>query len=235
MIISRSALTFVAFSVMGSLLSAAPAVHCKKCGKHHSHGQMVEKVEMRPILVKEMQTRTRIVHKEVEREEEYTVFEIVPKEREITKDCWYLEPEVKQQRVEEKKCVVVAQDVVRQTNIRSPAEPSISTHSSKGKCAKKNCSSKAVRMVPTVKEEKDQRPTVLFPTVSKDVDYVRMTPKKHTITVATETVQTLQPVTRKRMVKVCVPEVVSEQVEVNVWREQEHRYWVCKTCCKFHQ
>lgn len=179
------------------------------------------------MLVTELRTVSKVVRKEVEREEEYTAFKIVPKERIIKEDCWYLEDEVKQQEVEKKSCMVVELDVDSKRNMLAPV-----TEYSCNMCGCTPCTCKKTYLTPIVKNEKKKQGAVIFPSIKKLVDYCRKTPKKHTIEKAKQTVMTLEPVTQKRKVTVCVPEIVKETVEVQVWKDMEREYWVCEEYCE---
>lgn len=199
---------------------------CAECGCKHGQKKLVRKVEYEPRLITEQRTKSRVVYNEVEREEEYTVFKMVPKDRVIKEDCWYLEDEVKQKEIEKKKCQIVQLDVDSERNVLIPV-----TEVTCKMCGCKPCVCSKTYLAPSVKMEEKKQGAVIFPTVKKLVDYCVKTPKKHTIEKAKETVMTLQPVTQKRTVKVCVPEIVKDVVEVQVWKQVEREYWVCEECC----
>ena len=220
--------TILVVVLMSSLSYGGGNRHCHDCGRGCASHQMVKKTIVKPMQVTELRVKSRVIRKHVEREEEYTAFKRVPKERKITEDCWYLDDEVRQQEVEKKSGILVNQDVNSDRNMLRPVR--VDQYCTK--CNGQVCKCTKTYLDEFIKREKKDEPTVLFPSVKRLVDYCRKTPKKHEIEKATETVMTLQPVTLKRKVMVCVPEIVKETVEVQVWKDINYDVWVCDECKK---
>ena len=88
--------------------------------------------------------------------------------------------------------------------------------------------------ITTLRQEVESRnrcePQIVFEEVEKEIFFCVKEPKSRTEECAEETIYELQPVTKTRMVEVCVPRVVRKPVEVKVKKMLPKTIYCCESC-----
>lgn len=231
------------------LTSAGQAVACDHCGRSgatlccqvcececcpcqlHPHTIMV------PCRVTETRLKVKIVETMKEREETYTVFEKKEVKRKYTKECCYLEQEVKSKDITVESCrrVELPLTLVDSVAICVPEmhegvrRREICTECGKV-CIEEPCTCMINRAQNVPRVQNCTRENVVFEECKKTIDYCVMTPKFHTVDCAEETTCELVPVTKTRKVQVCVPEAVKVPCDVVVMKMVAKDICCCDAC-----
>lgn len=216
--------SWIAVSLLFLAIRTADAgdCSCRHCGKNDQQRRLVKKTVIVPVKVVEQRVRNRIIEVEEEREFKCTVFKQVPKERTIKCEYWYLDDKIEQQEVTTKKCMIVNMPVEAEENILVPVKEHY--------CGPDGCMCTRTTLVESTKKEKKSQPTLVSAAFSKMVDYCVKTPKKHSQVKEKQKYFELEPVIQKKKKMVCVPKVVREVYEVEVWKDMERTVYVCSEC-----
>jgi hypothetical protein len=231
------------------MAAANPAGACDRCGRSNATlccevcqieccpCQLCEHTIMVPCRVTETHLQVKIVETMKEREETYTVFEKKEVKRKYSRECCYLEQEVKSKPITCETCRRIQKPVTLVDSVAVPVcelREGVVRREVCTKCGKVVCECPCTCMVtraenvPRVQE--CTREDVVFEEVGKTIDYCVMTPKFHTIDCGEETVCELVPVKKTRKVQVCVPEAVKVPVEVCVVKMVAKRICCCEEC-----
>lgn len=198
---------------------------------------------MVPTCVTETRMKVNIVETMKEREETYTVFQCVPKKRTYSKECCYLEDEVKSKEITVKQCRRVELPLTLEDKVKIPV-PEIHQGVRRreictvcGKvCIEEPCTCTLTRTAEVPRVQECTRPGVVFEECKKTIDYCVKTPKFEKVECGVETVQELVPVTKTRKVQVCVPEAVKTPCDVQVTRMVAKQVMCCDACwCAMQQ
>jgi hypothetical protein len=228
--------------VAGHCAQNGSSATCAECGATCPACDVAECTVLVPMEVVELRMQTCVRYENQERQETYTVFERVPEKRSYNRDCWYLDDEVQRQTIEEKKCQVVMNPVVRTYKVQVPmtemregmVRQEICTPTGK-ECVEVPCK----REVTYLREEERtctrEEPDVVFLTTKREIDYCIKVPKKETKVCAEETVYQLVPVQKTRTVQACVPKLVKEPVEVTVCKMVPKTISCCTGCASRHR
>lgn len=218
-------------------LPKAPAGTCQRC---QTHGQLFVCTIMVPTWVSETRLESKIIQKSEEREETYTAFERVPVTHKFTKECCYLDCDVKTQEVVDKQCHIVQNPVEVLRHVQVP-EPQLQTEMVCRKVCNPDgtvtiiqepCTREVMVMRDDVQLSTCCRPQVVFEETKRDLTYCVKVPKKYEIPCTEETVHELRPVEKKRTVVVCVPEVVKEPVTRTVCKLVPQTVICCAKCAR---
>jgi hypothetical protein len=212
---------------------------CQQCG---GHGPLADRTIMVPTWVSETRLESKVITKTVERQETYTAFERVPVTRKFTKECCYLDTEVKTQPITDKKCHIVQNPVEITQHVKVP-EMTLQTEmvcreicNPDGSISviEEPCTREVAVLRDDVRISICQRPQVVFEETKRDLTYCVKVPKKYEIPCTEETVQELRPVEKTRTVTVCVPEVVKEPVTRTVCKMIPQTVLCCEKCGHGH-
>lgn len=212
---------------------------CQQCG---GHGPLAQRTIMVPTWVSETRLESKVITKTVERQETYTAFERVPVTRKFTKECCYLDTEVKTQPITEKKCHIVQNPVEVTQHVKVP-ELTLQTEmvcreicNPDGSISviEEPCTREVTVLRDDVRISICQRPQVVFEETKRDLTYCVKVPKTYEIPCTEETVQELRPVEKTRTVTVCVPEVVKEPVTRTVCKMMPQTVLCCEKCGQGH-
>jgi hypothetical protein len=239
----------IALTVIALAAVANSAAACDKCGRHtavtccpccqieccpcqlHEHAIMV------PCRVTETHLRIKIVETLKEREETYTVFEKKPVSRKYSKECCYLEKEVKSKLITIESCrrVELPVTLVDSVNVCVPEmqegvrRREVCTECGKI-CIEEPCTCMINRAEKVARVQNGTRQDVVFEETTKTIDYCVISPKYHTIDCGEETTCELVPVTKTRKVQVCVPEAVKVPCDVEVTKMVAKNICCCDVC-----
>lgn len=216
---------------------ASPAVRCQICECECCPCQLVQKTIMEPMCVTETRMKVQIVKTAKEREETYTVFKKVPEKRTYSKECCYLETEVKSKEITKEQCRRVQNPVIFEDMVKVPVTEiregvrrrEVCTRCGKV-CIEEPCSCQVTTTQDVPRVQNCERQDVVFEECKKTIDYCVKTPKFEKIDCGVETVYKLVPVEKKRTVQVCVPEAVKVPVEVKVQRMVAKDICCCQRC-----
>jgi hypothetical protein len=210
---------------------------CEVCGCECCPCRIAEHTIMAPCCVTETHMRVKIVEAMKEREETYTVFKRVPKKRTYTKECCYLEKEVKSKEITITNCRRVDNPV---TLVDTVAVPFTEVHEGVrqreictkcGKvCIEEPCTCMVTRAENVPRVQECTREDVVFEDCKKTIDYCVLTPKFDKKECGEETIYVLEPVQKTRKVQVCVPEAVKVPVDVVVTRMVAQKLLCCDEC-----
>lgn len=228
-----------------TLLAAAPAavqgdhlLRCHRCGKNCQPHRLVEKTVMVPKTVVELRGKNCIVTKEEEREEKYTVFVMKPDKRAYKKECWYLDDEVKEQKIKKIEPKLVSVPVHRTDHIKIPETVCTETTRCHEQCTKcgpvcvcETCPVEKTYLHDGISESDYCEKQLVIDQTECTIFYCVKTPKSHKIPCAEEDFFNLVPEERTRKVTVCVPKVERTTVEVEVTKLVPCKVLVCETCC----
>lgn len=207
---------------------------CHQCGGPCEHCKLVPCQIMVPALVVERRMKTCIVKEQVEREEKYTAFETVPVTRKTYKEHCYLEHDVKTKTITQQQCHLVECNVEKTFTATTyhPEMRNVTTKNCDGSCQTQPCEV----MIPTPEKctKSWTELKVAMETITKDIDYCVMVPKKETVVCGEEKTCELKPVERTRKVIVCVPKVVKVPEEVLVRKMIPKTIYCCPSCAKHH-
>jgi hypothetical protein len=237
----------LAVVVTASFVQASAA--CDRCGRHNAclccevceleccPCQLAEHTIMVPMKILETQMKVEIVETMKEREESYTVFQPTTKKRKFTKECCYLEKEVKTQPITKTSCRVVDSPTTLVDSVAIPV-PEIHeftrTRTICTKCGKvcieEPCTCMVNRAVNVPRVQNCPREEVVFEECKKTIDYCVLTPKFHKVDCGEETYCVLEPVVKTRKVQVCVPEAIKVPCEVCVTRMVAKKILCCEEC-----
>ncbi|RIK74858.1 MAG: hypothetical protein DCC67_16010 [Planctomycetota bacterium] len=95
-------------------------VRCEVCDCDCCPCQLTPRTIMIPMCVTETRMKVEIVKTTKEREETYTVFQCVPKKRTYSKECCYLEDEVKSKEITIEQCRRVELPVTLEDKVKIP-------------------------------------------------------------------------------------------------------------------
>jgi hypothetical protein len=181
--------------------------------------------------------RIKIVETLKEREETYTVFEKKPVSRKYSKECCYLEKEVKSKLITIESCrrVELPVTLVDSVNVCVPEmqegvrRREVCTECGKI-CIEEPCTCMINRAEKVARVQNGTRQDVVFEETTKTIDYCVISPKYHTIDCGEETTCELVPVTKTRKVQVCVPEAVKVPCDVEVTKMVAKNICCCDVC-----
>jgi hypothetical protein len=217
----------------------AAAVRCELCGYKCCPCELCPRSVLVPCRVTETRMKVKIVETMKEREETYTVFECVPKKRTYSKECCYLETEVKSKDVVNETCRRVNLDVTLEDQIKIPVTELVERTCQRevctecGKvCIEEPCTCTVTRTQDMPRVQNCSRPSVVFEKCGKTIDYCVKTPKFDKQECGVETVYELVPVEKTRKVQVCVPEAVRVPCDVQVVRKVAKDVICCEHCWK---
>lgn len=224
-------------------LAHLPKAQVGTCHECQAHGQLVVCTIMVPTWVSETRLESKIIKKSVEREETYTAFERVPVTHKFSKECCYLDNDVKTQPVVEKKCHIVQNPVEVTRHVKVPETLLQTEMVCREVCnadgtttiIEEPCTREVTVMRDDVQVSTCSRPQVVFEETKRDLTYCVKVPKKYEIPCSEETVHELRPVEKKRTVIVCVPEVVKEPVTRTVCKLIPQTIVCCEKCALGHQ
>jgi hypothetical protein len=240
---------YVSLGAVLVLALAGQSAACDHCGRNNSAlccqvcevdccpCQLHEHTIMVPCRITETHMKVKIIEVTKEREETYTVFEKKPVKRKYTKECCYLEQEVKSKPITIESCrrVQLPLTLVDSVAIAVPElHEGVERREICTKCGKVciecpcTCMINRAENVPRVQE--CTRENVVFEECKKTIDYCVVTPKFHTIDCGEESTCELVPVTKTRKVQVCVPEVVKVPCDVVVTRMVAKTICCCDEC-----
>lgn len=213
-------------------------VCCEACQLECCPCEMVQKTIMVPCTITETRMKVQIVKTTKDREETYTVFQCVPKKQTFTKECCYMETEVKSKEITCEQCRRVQQHVVFEDKVTVPGATEYHQEMRCREegcclcptCVSEPCTCKITRGMEVPRVQECERPGVVFEETKKTIDYCVQTPKFEKKECGTETVYELVPVTKTRKVQVCVPEAVKVPVDVKVMKMVPKEICVCKHC-----
>jgi hypothetical protein len=192
---------------------------------------------MVPMCVTERRMKVRIVETMKEREETYTEFKRVPKKRTYSKECCYLEQEVKSKEIICESCRRVQNPLTLADTVKTPVPEmhegvrrrEICTECGKV-CIEEPCTCQVMRTADAPRVQECFREDVVFEETKKTIDYCVMTPKFEKKECGVETVCELVPVQKTRKVQVCVPEAIKEPCDVKVTRMVAKTIVCCDEC-----
>ena len=211
--------------------AGSPQKHaCQRCGNPCDACELARCDVWVEQYVVEKRVRTRVVKVPKQREETYTVFRKVPVERKYERECCYLKRDVATQKVTKKECHLVDVPVERTKEVTryfcERREVMLDSPCS--------CCEPQVRdvLVPFKSQEKEicTERRLVFTETKKDISYCIRVPKKKKIPCATDKTYELVPVEKKRIVTVCVPEIVREEIEVAVCKRVPKSMICCNEC-----
>ncbi|MCU0960007.1 MAG: hypothetical protein MUF48_07860 [Pirellulaceae bacterium] len=223
-------------------LAHLPKASVGKCPHCQGHGQLVVCTITVPTWVSETRLESKIIKKSVEREETYTAFERVPVTQKFTKECCYLDCDVKTQPVVDKQCHIVQNPVEVTRHVKVPETHLQTEMVCREVCnpdgtvtvIEEPCTREVTVMRDDVQVSTCTRPQVVFEETKRDLTYCVKVPKKYEIPCTEETVHELRPVEKKRTVVVCVPEVVKEPVTRTVCKLIPQTVVCCEKCALGH-
>jgi len=239
-----------AFACLLLVTSANPSTACDRCGRDGGCAfhceccdceccpcQLTERTIMVPMCVTETHMKVQIVETMKEREETYTVFQSVPKKRTYSKECCYLETEVKSKDITVEQCRRVQNPVTLEDTVKIPitefhesvCQREICTICGKV-CIEEPCTCQVTRTADMPRVQECMRQDVVFEECKKTIDYCVKTPKFDKKECAVETVCELVPVQKTRKVQVCVPEAVKVPCDVKVTRMVAKKIVCCDEC-----
>jgi hypothetical protein len=212
---------------------------CQHCGTTCQAYQLVERTILVPITITETRMKSRVVSTIKDREETCTVFRRVPVTRKFEKEICYLDDEVRTKTITETECHRVDNPVVRTSVIKVPetvirpevVQKEICTEHGVV-CVEEVCEKAITVLRDDFRTDTYCEPDVVFEKSTRQIDYCVKVPKKTTIPCAEETVYELVPVTKTRVVQVCVPEIVKEPYEVQVRKMVPKTILCCEPCTK---
>jgi len=213
------------------------AVRCQICQCGCCPCELMQKTVMVPMCVTETRMKVKIVKTMKEREETYTVFERVPETRTYSRECCYLENEVKSKEITKTQCRRVENPVLFEDTVKVPVtemQHGVRRREVCTKCGKvcieEPCTCMITRTQDAPRSQNCCQQDIVFEECKKTIDYCVKTPKYHKIDCGTETVYKLVPVEKKRMVQVCVPEAIKVPVDVKVNRMVAKEICCCRDC-----
>ncbi len=229
-----------------TILSVAPVVvqgdhllRCHRCGKGCQPHRLVEKTIMVPKTVVELRGQNCVVTKEEEREETYTVFVMEPQKREYKKECWYLDDEIKEQLITKIEPKLVSVPVHRVDHVKVPETVCTEETRCREECSKcgpvcvcETCPVEKTYLHDATQESDYCEKQLVIDKSKCTIFYCVKTPKSFKIPCAEENYYTLKPVEKTRKVKVCVPKIERQSVEVEVTKMMPCKVLVCEACCK---
>jgi hypothetical protein len=240
---------FLASALLLTTLTGAASA-CDRCGRHGAGAlccqvcececcpcQIAQRTIMVPMCVTETHMKVKIVKTMKEREETYTVFQSVPKKRTYSRECCYLEQEVKSKEITCINCRRVQNPVTLVDTVKIPVTEiqegvrrrEICTECGKV-CIEEPCTCLVTRTADMPRVQNCTREDVVFEECKKTIDYCVLTPKFATKECGEETVCELVPVTKTRKVQVCVPEAIKVPVDVKVTRMVAKQIMCCEDC-----
>ena len=183
--------------------------------------------------------KTCVVKKQVEREETYTVFKVVPVKRTYTKEKCYLKDEVRTKTITQEKCHRVSNVVVSEYPVEVPVTEVRSSVVQQEVCVdgeavlvEQPCESQVTKAAQEWQSANCCKEDVVFETTKRDIDYCVKVPKTQKQVCAEETEYKLMPVEKTRKVTVCVPEIVEVPEEVTVCKMVAQTKQCCPKCCR---
>ncbi|MBP86803.1 MAG: hypothetical protein CMJ64_08810 [Planctomycetaceae bacterium] len=193
---------------------------CADCGAAAQKGELVDRVIMVPKICVETVMKTRCIQVKETRDETYTIFQMKPVKRQITKQHCYLVDEVRTKSVVTEQCHIV--DV-----------PEITTYPPQ-EC--KTCEGKGKGGVEVSDGATDHgcRKVVGIATTKCEVSYCVKVPKYKTEVCAEIETFELVPVERTRTVSVCVPKIEEYPCDVTVKKWFPETIKCCSTCALHH-
>ena len=229
---AKSAALLAALLTSWSLSYAGPPQKhaCQRCGNPCDACELTRCDVWVEQYVVEKRVRTRVVKVPKQREETYTVFRKVPVERKYEREYCYLKKDVVTQQVTQKECHLVDVPVERTKEVtRYFCERREVVLDSPCSCCEPQVRDVLVPFKTQEKEICTER-RVVFTQTKKDISYCIRVPKKKKIVCATEKTYELVPVEKKRIVTVCVPELVREEIEVAVCKRVPKSMICCNEC-----
>lgn len=213
------------------------AMRCEVCGGECCPCEIEQHTIMVPMCLTETRMKVRIVKTTKEREETYTVFTSVPQKRTFTKECCYLEPEVKSKEITKTECHRVRNPVTLEDTVLVPVTEMHTEMQCREVCTicgtkrvAEECTCCVNHGIETPRVQNCTREDVVFEECKKTIDYCVITPKTEKKECGTETVCKLVPIEKTRKVLVCVPEAIKEPVEVKVTRMVAKNVCCCNDC-----
>lgn len=210
---------------------------CGACGCECCPCELEEHTVMVPMCVTETHTQVKIVKTMKEREETYTVFERKPVKRKYTKECCYLETEVKSKLISVESCRRVRNPVTLVDTIKVPIttmEEGVRRRKICTECGpvciEEPCLCTVTRTDDMPRVQNCTREDVVFEVCTKTIDYCVKTPKFPVTECGEETIYELVPVVKTRKVQVCVPEAVKVPCDVKVTRMVAKKICCCHEC-----
>jgi hypothetical protein len=198
---------------------------------------LAEHTIMVPCRVVETHMKVQIVESLKEREETYTVFERKPVKRKYSKECCYLEKEVKSKPITIESCRRVDNPMTLVDTVKVPVTELHEGVERREICTKCGnvciecpCTCMQTRAEKVPRVQNCTREDVVFEECGKTIDYCVITPKFHTIDCGEETVYELVPVKKTKKVQVCVPEAVKVPCDVCVTRMVAKKICCCEEC-----
>ncbi len=247
----NSAVLVIALLAIPQIVTACDACDagatstCGHCGDDCCGSRMVKKVIWVPKMVTETRFKTVVIREMEEREETYTAFKRVPKEQKFTKEICYLEDKIETKTITEKKCQVVMNPGTRLTHVDVPVDEVVMRapkctcnrtcscdDNSCSVCLGEPCPCTITRLKRDTRQEDICRPQLILSETKKDIFYCVKEPKKKTEVCAEEIVYELEPVTKTRKVKVCVPRIEKQPYEVCYKKMFQKTIYVCEKCGK---
>ncbi len=221
----------------GNCASGNQSMHCEICGRNCCPCEGRWRTVMVPMCVTETRMKVKIVKEMKEREKTYTVFNRVPETRTYSKECCYLETEVKSKEITKEKCRRVKNDAILEDTIRTPVvelHPGVRRHEVCTKCGKvcveEPCTCKVIRAEEHPRVRNCKRQDVVFETCKETIDYCVKTPKMEKLECGEETVYKLVPVEKTCTEQVCVPKAIKVPCEVKVNRMVAKKIWCSDKC-----
>ena len=205
---------------------------CAECGTHCDPCDLQVCTVMVPARVVETRVKVDVVKEPENREEKYTVFQLVPKTRKYDKEKCYLKHEVKSKVITKEQCHLVKLPVERTVNVTTYHPECREIGDPCGECPPQVCEV----MVPTTQQQTGvcEEIQVAMAKTECEIFYCVKTPEKLKIPCTEEKYFELVPVTKSRTVSVCVPKVVRSPYEVIVCKEIPQQILCCAKCAKKH-
>ncbi len=207
---------------------------CPKCG---ASCRLVECTVMVPVTVTETRVKNCIVKKEVQRQEEYSVFRRVDASQEFKKEICYLDDEIKSKEITQERCKVVNNPAIQSYRVKVPVCQEETHMVQTERCidgemvlVEEPCTKTVMREIEEVRERECTRPQLVFDEQKCTIDYCVKTPKTHTVPCAEETYFKLERETRTRDVTVCVPEIERRTYDVQVTKMYPKTVHCCPEC-----
>ena len=227
----------------GKCASGKQGIRCQSCGCECCPCEIRQHTVLVPMCVTETRMKVKIVKEMKEREKTYTVFKRVPEKQTYSKDCCYLETEVKTKEITKEKCRRVKNDATLEDTVRIPVielHPGVRRRevcTACGKiCVEEPCTCKVLRAEEQPRVRNCKREDVVFETCKETIDYCVKTPKSEKIECGVETVYKLVPVEKTCTEQVCVPKAVKVPCDVKVNRMVAKQICCCDQCwCNMQQ
>lgn len=193
-----------------------------------------ERTIMVPMVITETRMKQCVVWTTKEREESYTAFRLVPDKREYKRKSCHLATEVKTQDIIKKQCRSAQVPTTLSDTVCEPVKECRTGVRHREACVdgckvcvEEPCTCAIDRAVEVPRVRDYCRTEIVFEECKKTIDYCVKTPKFDEEVCAVEDTFRIEPVEKKRTVKVRVPEVVDKPCDFRVTRMVQKRIVCC--------